>query len=156
MNEILEKISNVTKVASEKAKQAATVVSEKTNQVSEIAKLNGKITMSEHTISTNYTILGKYYYDTYKDNPDDGASEAVNNITAALDSIEEMKAQILSIKGAVKCKNCGAECPVDFNFCSKCGTELEKPEPPVEEEEAVSPEAIEVVSKEEADENAGE
>lgn len=44
-----------------------------------------------------------------------------------------MRAQILSIKGVVKCQSCGCECPIENSYCGKCGAHLEKPEPPVEE-----------------------
>ena len=128
MNEFFGKLSkNIT--------DTSKVVTEKTKQVSEVAKLNAKITSSENTISTNYTILGKYYYETFKENPAEEVTEACNAITAANDAIASMKAQLLSIKGLVKCTACGAECPIDNNFCGKCGAALEKPEPAVEEEE---------------------
>ena len=127
MNEFFGKISrNIT--------DTSKVVTEKTKQVSEVAKLNAKIASSENTISTNYTILGKYYYETYKENPAEEVAEACNAITAASDAIAAMKAQLLSIKGLVKCTTCGAECPIDNNFCGKCGAALEKPAPAVEEE----------------------
>lgn len=128
MNEFFGKISkNIT--------DTSKVVTEKTKQVSEVAKLNAKITSSENTISSNYTILGKYYYETFKENPAEEVMEACNAITAANDAIASMKAQLLSIKGLVKCTACGAECPIDNNFCGKCGAALEKPEPAAEEEE---------------------
>lgn len=149
MNEVFEKIS---KTITDTGK----AVSEKTKQVGEAAKLNAKIVASEHTVSENYTILGKFYYDNYKNNPDEGAVEAVNSITAALDAIDEMKAQILSLKGAVKCTVCGAECPIENNFCGKCGAALEKPEVPTEEtaEEAEAAEVIETTADEVAEEEA--
>lgn len=124
------------------------VVSEKTKQVGEVAKLNAKIVSSEHAISENYSILGKFYYDNYKDNADERAVEAVNNINAALETIADMKAQLLSIKGVVKCPSCGFECPIEDNFCGKCGSVLEKPEPVAEE---VVPDDVIEVSAEEAD-----
>ena len=141
MNDVFEKIS---KTITDTGK----AVSEKTKQVGEAAKLNAKIVSSEHTVSENYTILGKFYYDNYKNNPDEGAVEAVNSITAALDAINEMKAQLLSLKGAVKCTACGAECPIENNFCGKGGAALEKPEVPEEEDTAEEAEVIETVAEE--------
>ena len=69
----------------------------------------------------------------YKDNPDEDIAEAVNSVTASLETIAEMKEQILALKGLVKC-SCGANCPIEDIFCGKCGAKLEKPEPVVEEE----------------------
>ena len=130
MNDVFEKIG---KTLTDTGK----AVSEKTKQVGDIAKLNAKIVSSERTISDNYTILGKYYYDNHKDDAEDGALEFVNGITAALDAIDDMKAQILSLKGVVKCQVCGIESPIENCYCGRCGAELEKPEPEEEEEEIV-------------------
>ena len=126
MNEIFEKIG---KTITETGKE----VGKKTKQVSDVAKYNAKIISSEHSISNNYAVLGKYYYDNNKDAPALEVAETVNSITASLDSINEMKSIILSIKGAVKCQGCGYECPIENDYCGKCGVKLERPEP-VEEE----------------------
>ena len=129
-------MSDILKKIGETITETGKSVSEKTKQVGNVAKLNAKIISSEHSIGENYIVLGKYYYDTYKDNPDDDVLETVNAVTASIDAISEMKAQILAIKGLVKCVNCGAECPCEDDYCGKCGTKLVKPEPPVIEEEA--------------------
>lgn len=129
MNELIEKVS---KALSETGK----AVSEKTKAVGESAKLNGRILSCDNTVRNSYYTLGEYYYKKCKDNPDEEIAETVKEITAALDSIEEMKAQLLSLKGAVKCAECGAECPIDSSFCGKCGAKLVKPEPPAEEKPA--------------------
>ena len=136
MSDILKKISDT-------ISETGKTVGEKTKQVGNSAKLNAKIIASERSISENYVILGKYYYDKYKDNPDEEIAETVNAITASADAIEEMKSQILAIKGLVKCQSCGAACPVDDDYCGKCGAKLIKPEPPVEEIETEEPAEIE-------------
>lgn len=127
-------MSDIFKKIGDTITETGKTVGEKTKQVSSVAKFNAKIISSEHSISDNYAILGKYYYDTYKDNPADEVAETVNSITASLEAIADMKSQILAIKGMVKCQDCGAECPFEDTFCGKCGAKLEKPEPPVEEE----------------------
>lgn len=132
-------------------------VGEKTKQVSSVAKFNAKIIASEHSVSENYTILGKFYYDTFKNDPADEVAETVNSITASLETIAEMKSQILAIKGMVKCQECGAECPFEDTYCGKCGAKLEKPEPPAEEssveetsaEQSSEEEVPEVIEEEE-------
>lgn len=146
-------MSDFFKKVGETINQTGKTVGEKTKQVGNVAKLNAKIISSEHSVSDGYTLLGKYYYDACKENPDETVAETVNNITAALESIAEMKSQILAIKGMVKCTACGAECPFEDSFCGKCGAELEKPEPPavVEdfEEAEISEETSEETSEEE-------
>lgn len=147
-------MSDIFKKIGDTITETGKTVGEKTKQVSSVAKFNAKIISSEHSISDNYTILGKYYYDTYKDNPAEEVAETVNSITASLETIADMKSQILAIKGMVKCQDCGAECPFDDTFCGKCGAKLEKPEPPVEEETPAEEEVIEAI--EEASEDVTE
>lgn len=129
MNDVIEKIS---KTISETGK----VVSEKTKLVGESARLNSKIISKEGVVRSNYSAIGEFYYNKYKDAPDEDIAETVKETTEALVAIDEMKAQLLSLKGAVKCTECGAECPIENAFCGHCGAKLVKPEPPKEEEVA--------------------
>ncbi len=126
-------MSDIIKKITDTITETGKNVGEKTKQVGNTAKLNAKIISSERSISENYTLIGKYYYDTYKENPDAEIADAVNSVTAALDTIDEMKDQLLALKGLIKCDKCGANCPIDDTFCGKCGAMLEKPEPVVEE-----------------------
>ncbi len=149
MNDVVEKIS---KVFTDTGK----AVSEKTKQVGEVTKLNSRISSSERAITENYIAIGKYYYENYRTNPDAEVAEEVNAIAASIDSIVEMKAQILMLKGMVKCVKCGAECPIDDVYCGKCGAVLEKPEPIVEEpmveENAAVPEEVVVIDTDDTSE----
>lgn len=140
-------MSDIFKKIGDTITETGKTVGEKTKQVSSVAKFNAKIIASEHSVSDNYTILGKYYYDTYKENPADEVAETVNSITASLETIADMKSQILAIKGMVKCQDCGAECPFEDTFCGKCGAKLEKPEPPAEEEVPAEEDAVEVIEE---------
>lgn len=118
-------------------------VTEKTKVVGESAKLNSRIIAKESTVRSLYSEIGEYYYNKYKDAPDEEITEAVNVLTETLNSINDMKNQLLSIKGAVKCTECGTECPIECSFCGQCGAKLVKPEPPVEEEAAAETEPVE-------------
>ncbi len=139
-------MSDIIKKITDTITETGKNVGEKTKQVGSTAKLNAKIISSERSLSENYSLIGKYYYDTYKENPDEEIAEAVNSVTAALDTIAEMKGQILAIKGLVKC-SCGASCPIEDSFCGKCGAVLEKPEPV--EETLEDEDEIEIVVAEE-------
>lgn len=151
-------MSDIFKKIGETITGTGKTVGEKTKQAGSVAKLNAKIVSSEHLISENYALIGKYYYNTYKNNPDAEIAEAVNAVTASIESIEEMKNQILAVKGLIKCDKCGAECPFEDKFCGKCGAEIVKPEPvEVEETEAAEEaEEIEIVVVEDAAEEASE
>ncbi len=141
MNDIIKKFTDT---ITETGKN----VGEKTKQVGNTAKLNAKIIASERSISENYTLIGKYYYDTYKENPDADIADAVNAVTASLETIADMKNQILALKGLVKC-SCGASCPIEDTFCGKCGAMLEKPET-IEEAETEKADIEIVVADDEA------
>ena len=149
MNDVIEKIS---KTISETGK----VVSEKTKLVGESARLNSRILAKEGVVRSNYSAIGEFYYNKYKDAPDADIADTVNEITEALNAIDEMKAQILSLKGAVKCAECGAECPIENSFCGHCGAKLRRPEPPRGEEPAEEAEQTETESSPEAAEAAEE
>lgn len=140
-------MSDIIKKITDTITETGKNVGEKTKQVGNTAKLNAKIISAERSISENYTLIGKYYYDTYKENPDEEIADAVNSVTASLDTIDEMKDQLLALKGLIKCDKCGANCPIEDTFCGKCGAMLEKPEPIVEETEEKAD--IEVVVAEE-------
>lgn len=151
-------MSDIFKKIGDTLTDAGKTVGEKTKQAGTVAKLNAKIISSERSISESYSILGKYYYDTYKNNPDEEIAETVNAVTAAVETIAELKNELLALKGLVKCTKCGGECPFEDTFCGKCGAELEKPEPaPAEEavedfEETEEVEAPNIVVVENPDE----
>lgn len=142
-------MSDIFKKIGDTLTETGKTVGEKTKQVGNTAKLNAKIISSEHSVSENYTIIGKYYYDNYKNNPDEEIAETVNAVTASLETIAQLKNEILAIKGLVKCQSCGNACPFEDSFCGKCGAALVKPEPA--EEEVEETEEIEAVSEETAD-----
>ena len=51
--------------------------------------------------------------------------EECNVIEEALSAISDMKTQLMNLKGAKKCPNCGAEVAEDASFCASCGTKLD-------------------------------
>lgn len=145
-------MSDIIKKITDTITETGKNVGEKTKQVGNTAKLNAKIISSERSISENYTLIGKYYYDTYKENPDADIADAVNSVTASLETIDEMKEQLLALKGLVKCDKCGANCPIEDSFCGKCGAVLEKPEVAEEVAEDAEEKAdIEIVVAEEVE-----
>ncbi len=143
-------MSDIFKKIGDTLTETGKTVGEKTKQVGNVAKLNARIISAEHSISDNYTVIGKYYYDKYKNEPDEEIAETVNAVTASIEAIESYKNELLAIKGLVKCQNCGNECPYENSFCGKCGAAIEKPEP--EPEEAEVQETEELTADETAEE----
>lgn len=150
-------MSDIFKKIGDTITETGKTVGEKTKMVGSVAKLNAKIISSEHSISDNYTVIGKYYYDTYKNNPDEEISETVNAVTASIETIAQLKSELLAIKGLIKCQNCGNECPFEDSFCGKCGAALEKPVAVPEEDDVEETEDIDIaVSEEPAEEEKTE
>lgn len=99
-------------------------VSQKAKDLSGTAKLNLDIKAKEDEIQKQYTELGKLYYAAHKN---DAAAEGINyinSIRTAEQEIARMREEILKIKGAIKCPNCGAQLPEGTGFCGQCGTRI--------------------------------
>ncbi len=143
-------MSDIFKKIGDTITETGKTVGEKTKQVGNAAKMNARIISAEHSISENYTVIGKYYYEKHKNDPDEEIAETVNAVTASIETIAQLKSELLAIKGLVKCQNCGSACPFEDSYCGKCGAVLEKPEPAEEaaEEsgEVEETEEIEVIS----------
>ena len=93
--------------------------------------INSRINKAKALINTNYTELGTRYYNLYKDNPDPKFSQLIDEIKAAYDEIKKAEVELALLRGVVFCPNCNSECPVNLNYCTKCGNKLIKPEPKV-------------------------
>lgn len=99
-------------------------VSQKAKDLSGTAKLNLDIKAKEDLIQKQYTELGKVYYAAHKDDPSAEGMNFIHTIHAAEREIARMKDEIMKIKGAVACPNCGAQLPVGTGFCGQCGTKI--------------------------------
>lgn len=98
-------------------------VTQKAKDVSGIAKLKLDIKSKEEFIKEQYIELGKVYYEMHRDDAAEG-QDRFDLIKEALEEIERMKVQILELKGARKCPDCGAEAADTADYCSVCGAKL--------------------------------
>lgn len=113
-------------------------VGEKARQGSDIAKASIKITAEEKALTDIYTEIGKLYFDNHKDNPCCEEMKALCDKAAEkIASLEGLKAQVRAIKGVNVCANCGADVPLENDFCGKCGAKIDRPEPAPETPEEV-------------------
>ena len=126
-------------------------VTQKAKDVSGIAKLRIDIRAKEDFIKEQYLELGKAYYEEHKG---DAVKEQpqFDRIDEALEAIEEMEQQILALKKARVCPECGAEVSDEAGYCSTCGAKLsvveeEAPCEAAEEAEEVA-EAVEAAEEE--------
>ncbi len=98
-------------------------VGQKAKDVSGITKLKLDIRMKQDYLKEQYAYLGKAYYEAHK-NEDVSEKHRFEKISEALDEINRMELQILELKKARKCPNCGTEVSDTAEFCSNCGAKL--------------------------------
>ncbi|NLL06118.1 MAG: zinc-ribbon domain-containing protein [Clostridiaceae bacterium] len=105
----------------EKLTSAGKDVARKTKELADTAKLNMQISNEEDNIKRKYAEIGKLYYELFSSSPDEKFAEFCNSISESKNKIDELRVQILEIKGIKKCSNCGAEINFTATFCSSCG-----------------------------------
>lgn len=124
-------------------------VTKKAKELAEIAKLTGQIAEKEESVKGAYIELGKYVYETQKEDAPEEVAEKFAVIDATVEEIDHLKREIRKLKGRQECPDCGKEVSYSAAFCSYCGAKLPEPEPEevVEEgdvtevtEEAAAPE----------------
>lgn len=98
-------------------------VGQKAKEASGIAKLKLDIRIKQEYVKEQYAQLGKVYYEAHK-NEDVPEKQRFDKISDALDEIDKMELQILELKKARRCPNCGVEASETAEYCSNCGAKL--------------------------------
>ncbi|MDE7223118.1 MAG: zinc-ribbon domain-containing protein [Acetatifactor sp.] len=104
-------------------------VTKKAKEIAEIAKLTGQIAEKEESIKGAYIELGKYVYESQKEDAPEEVAEKFAVIDATVEEIEHLKREIRKLKGRQECPDCGKEVSYSAAFCSYCGAKLPEPEP---------------------------
>lgn len=106
------------------AETGQSVVS-KTKDLTELTKLNAKISDLQRKNDQLYKTIGKLYMEHYGDHPEDVFKGAVSSIKEHQKWITGYKEDIKQLKGIKKCSSCGADVSGNSQFCSKCGAKVE-------------------------------
>jgi len=107
----------------------------KTNELTNIAKLNVSVKSNENKLSYVFEEIGRLFYDAERTG-EDHSGEIADYIMKAdkiKAEIATAKKQIAKLRKVVVCEGCGNEISEEAAFCSFCGLKQEKP---VEEEVA--------------------
>ena len=104
-----------------KIAQTGQGVASKTQNLAESVKLNGMIGDEEKSINNAFLQIGKAYYETYQDSPDELFAQAIAGINESRAKIASYTEQLKKLKGFVNCDKCGAEVPQSSIFCGACG-----------------------------------
>ena len=117
------------------------------NQVSDMArnsseqwKLEGEIRKLNADIDAVYMAIGKAVFDERMTGEKADPEEQIRAILDLKKQIEEKEQKIDEIKSRIPCPNCGKIMPAGTNFCTYCGSPMEKQEQePVRGEELRCP-----------------
>ena len=104
--------------------QAGRYTVQKTKELSDIAKLNGKVSESEKKINELYRKMGYEIYCAYREDPLPEVTEQIREIDELHAAIEDCKEQIKAINESKNCPNCGNKINPNMAFCAKCGYKL--------------------------------
>lgn len=119
-------------------------VTQKAKDLTGLAKLNIDLKAKEDFIQHQYTEVGKQYYELHKDDVEP-LFEEINLIAETFKEIEQLKAEMIELRGQKKCFNCGAVMDLDAIFCNRCGTKYDS----VFEEEDTATKEEDTAAKEE-------
>lgn len=97
---------------------------QKVKDTSEIMRLNSLISDEEKKINTLTVQLGQKYFELHADSIEPAFQQAVEGIKESRTKIANYTEQIKTLKGVVRCPNCGAEVANNSRFCNSCGSPM--------------------------------
>lgn len=148
-----------------KITETAEAVSKKTEEVVEVQKLKNQVRGMERSNERDLSDLGKMVYEKFqvKEVIAEDYIEICENLKDREASIIECNEKIALLRGTSICKSCQATLDPEMDYCPKCGSKVERPEPEtctgdVVDEAPVAEETAEdtVASESAVDKNDGE
>ena len=104
-----------------KISQAGESAVEKTKQMTEIARLNGKIDDAQKNLDKLYKQIGEIYVEKYADIAPEDLVDYISQVKNHQVELEELEKDLDFVKGYVKCESCGSLIKIGDAFCGKCG-----------------------------------
>lgn len=91
-------MSNFFDKVSDALNTAASDITDKAKEISEVSSLNGQIRSQERVIENAYREIGKKYYEDHKDATEDQFLENIQKITAAKETADRLRVDVANIK----------------------------------------------------------
>lgn len=101
LNEIKGTVFSALGVAAEKTRNFADKASDKAKDVSRITKLNFELKSAKDTMEKTYTEIGKIYYDTHKNDPEDYFLQLCEEVTTINERISAIQSEIDKLKSRI-------------------------------------------------------
>lgn len=107
---------------------AASIATKKTGTAVELSKLKLQVMQLRSQVQSTYERIGILTYEQQKTGTDNYelVSVCIKEIDSLLVHINEINANIATIRDGVKCPNCDATNPSDTTYCKSCGVNLAK------------------------------
>ena len=122
----------------------------KTKDLAAIAKVTADIEETKSLLKAVYIEIGKKYCETHsKDNAGDDFAINVATVENLKEQLEALRAERLTLRGKVKCAECGKAADDSYAFCPFCGAKY--PEEPKEEPSEEADDTVEIDLDEEND-----
>lgn len=115
-------LDDISKVISDKSKEAAS----KVKDITGVIQLKSKLSAEKEKMNKAYTILGKAYYDKHEASAEDEYSEEFRLIRDGLIKVAELEEEIAELEGTRVCAECGVKVEKTALYCSKCGAPMEE------------------------------
>ncbi len=104
-----------------KLTQAGQAVSQKTKDITEVAKLNAAISDEEKKLHNSYYQIGRLYFSKHSEDCESDFAGLIISVQESEKKVLTLRQQIQDIKGVTRCEKCGSEIPTNISFCSSCG-----------------------------------
>lgn len=101
---------------------------QKTQELSEVSRINSLISQNESKINNTYYQIGKLYVSIHGNDGEEEFAGMLATVAELELQNAEFKKQIQDVKGVQRCPKCGAEVSRGVAFCSSCGTAMPKME----------------------------
>lgn len=118
----------------EKIKDTSRSVADKAKEMTELTKLNSKISSAESKMKRAYYEIGKMYCDKHTGEIPEEYMPHLEIINSAKMEIEDLNRQMQMLKGYKRCSNCGTHMAQNDVFCRNCGSKNENGPEPGEDE----------------------
>ena len=123
--------------------KVGSTIARKAKEAAGISSLNSQIGAQEDIINKLCLEIGETVYEKRQLFPDSVLSEKYTAVSNAYAEIAHLKSEIIAVKGAKQCPNCGIEVAMSSSFCPSCGSAVPTPEPePDVENLEIPPESI--------------
>ena len=123
--------------------KVGSTIARKAKEAAGISNLNSQIGAQEAIINKLCLEIGKTVYEKRQLFPDSALDEKYTAVSNAYAEIARLKSEIISVKGAKQCPNCGIEVALAASSCPGCGTAVPTPEPePYVENIEIPPDSI--------------